>query len=93
MTVTGTIRSTTGASYVDPEIRIIRPRPGILTRADVTAWAADTTPVSTGTELARATISAHAGPATPATSSTTPTPPRIERRNARPGGRSSTTPT
>jgi len=74
VTVTGTIRSTTGASYVDPEIRIIRPRPGILTRADVTAWAADTTPVSTGTELARATISAHVGPDTPATYSMTLTP-------------------
>lgn len=74
VTVTGTIRSTTGATYVDPEIRIVRPRPGILTRADVTAWATDANPVTNGTELARATISAHVGPETTATYTMTLTP-------------------
>ncbi len=74
VTVTGTIRSSTGATYVDPEIRIVRPRPGILTRADVTAWATDANPVTNGTELARTTISAHVGPDTTATYTMTLTP-------------------
>ena len=74
VTVTGTIRSTRGATYVDPEIHIVRPKAGIVTRDDVTRWAAATDPVTNGTELARATIPAQVGPDAPATFTMTLSP-------------------
>ena len=81
VTVTGTIRSTRGATYSDPEIRIVRPKAGIVTRDDVTRWAQATDPVANGTELARATIPAQVGPGAPATftMALTPTALRLTR--------------